>query len=43
MEGGLHIFDWDGLKHYRLVHESQANPYALGGNEEQRYKALCNM
>ena len=43
MEGQLHIFDGDGLKHYRLVHESQANPYARGGNEEQRCKALYNM
>ena len=43
MEGRLHIFDGDGLKHYRLVHESQANPYVRGGNEEQRCKALYNM
>ena len=43
MEGRLHIFDGDGLKHYRLVHESQANPNARGGNEEQRCKALYNM
>ncbi len=43
MEGRLHILDGDGLKHYRLVHESQANPYARGGNEEQRCKALYNM
>ncbi|MCD4808287.1 MAG: hypothetical protein K8R17_00140 [Methanosarcinales archaeon] len=43
MEGRLHIFDGDGLKHYRLVHESQANPNTRGGNEEQRCKALYNM
>ena len=43
MESRLYIFEGEGLKHYRLVHESQANPYALGGNEEQRCKALCNM
>lgn len=43
MEGRLHIFDGDGLKHYRMVHESQANPYVRGGNEEQRCKALYNM
>ncbi len=43
MEGRLHIFDGDELKHYRLVHESQANPYARGGNGEQRCKALYNM
>jgi len=43
MEGRLHIFDGDGLKHYRLVHESQTNTYARGGNEEQRCKALYNM
>ena len=43
MEGQLHIFDGDGLKHYRLVHESQANPSARGGNGEQRCKAIYNM
>lgn len=43
MEGRLHIFDGDGLKHYRMVHESQANPYASGGNMEQSAKALYNM
>ncbi|MBC2697603.1 MAG: oligosaccharyl transferase, archaeosortase A system-associated [ANME-2 cluster archaeon] len=43
MEGRLHIFDGDALKHYRLVHESQANPYVRGGNEEKRCKALYNM
>ena len=43
MEGRLHIFDGDGLKHYRLVHESQANPGASGGNMEQSCKAQYNM
>lgn len=43
MEGRLHIFDGDGLKHYRLVHESQANPNTRGGSEEKRCKALYNM
>ncbi|MBW6518486.1 MAG: oligosaccharyl transferase, archaeosortase A system-associated [ANME-2 cluster archaeon] len=43
MEGRLHIFDGDGLKHYRLVHESLANPYASGGNMEQSCKAQYNM
>ncbi|MCD4765861.1 MAG: oligosaccharyl transferase, archaeosortase A system-associated, partial [Methanosarcinales archaeon] len=43
MEGRLHIFDGDGLKHYRLVHESQANPNTRGGREEKRCKALYNM
>ena len=43
MEGRLHIFDGDELKHYRLVHESQANPSARGGNGEQRCKAIYNM
>jgi len=43
MEGRLHIFDGDGLKHYRLVHESEANPDARGGREEIRCKALYNL
>jgi len=43
MEGRLHIFDGDGLKHYRLVHESQDNPNTRGGSEEKRCKALYNM
>ena len=43
MEGRLHIFDGDGLKHYRLVHESQADPNTRGGSEEKRCKALYNM
>ncbi|MCL7413570.1 MAG: oligosaccharyl transferase, archaeosortase A system-associated, partial [ANME-2 cluster archaeon] len=43
MEGRLHIFDGSGLEHYRLVHESQANPYARGGNMEQSSKAQYNM
>jgi dolichyl-diphosphooligosaccharide--protein glycosyltransferase len=43
MEGRLHIFDGDGLKHYRLVHESRANPNTRGGSEEKRCKALYNM
>ena len=43
MEGRLHIFDGDGLKQYRLVHESQANPYARGGSEERSCKAIYNM
>jgi len=43
MEGRLHIFDGDGLKHYRLVHESLPNPYANGGNMEQSCKAQYNM
>ena len=43
MEGRLHIFDGDRLKHYRLVHESQANPNTRGGSEEKRCKALYNM
>ena len=43
MEGRLHIFDGDGLKHYRLVHESLPNPYASGGNMEQSCKAQYNM
>ncbi len=34
MESKLHIFDTNGLQHYRLVHESVPNPYARGGKDE---------
>ena len=43
MESRLHIFDGSGLKNYRLIHESVPNPYARGGNEEQRCKSIYNM
>jgi len=43
MEGKLHIFDGNGLQHYRMVHESVPNPYANGGNAEQQCKALYNI
>ena len=43
MEGRLHIFDGDGLNHYRLVHESLPNPSANGANMEQSCKAQYNM
>lgn len=43
MESKLHIFDGNGLKQYRLVHESIPNPYANGGHSEQRCKALYNL
>ncbi len=34
MEARLDIFDGNGLKHWRMVHESQPNPYTQGGNTE---------
>jgi len=39
MEAKLHIFDGDGLKRYRLVHESARNPYG----DEQGYKNIYNV
>jgi len=42
MEAKLHIFDGNGLKHYRLVHESPPNPYTLGGYPEEWYKWVYN-
>lgn len=39
MEAKLHIFDGNGLHSYRLVHESQRNPYG----DEQGYKNIYNM
>jgi dolichyl-diphosphooligosaccharide--protein glycosyltransferase len=39
METKLHIFDGNGLKRYRLVHESQRNPYG----DEQWYKYIYNV
>jgi dolichyl-diphosphooligosaccharide--protein glycosyltransferase len=42
MESKLHIFDTNGLKNYRLVHESTPNPYTSGGNEEKGYKSVYN-
>jgi len=43
MEAKLHIFDTNGLSHYRLVHESAPNPYTLGGNAERWYKNVYNV
>lgn len=43
MEAKLHIFDTNGLKNYRLVHESTPNPYVRGGNAEQWYKNVYNV
>lgn len=43
MEAKLHIFDGNGLKRYRLVHESPPNPYTQGGNEEKWYKNIYNV
>ncbi|HEY9206294.1 MAG TPA: oligosaccharyl transferase, archaeosortase A system-associated [Candidatus Methanoperedens sp.] len=34
MEARLHIFDGTGLKNYRMVHESSANPGTRGGSSE---------
>jgi dolichyl-diphosphooligosaccharide--protein glycosyltransferase len=42
MESKLHIFDTNGLRNYRLVHESTPNPYTSGGNEEKVYKSIYN-
>ncbi len=39
MEAKLHIFDGNGLKQYRLVHESPRNPY----NDEPYYKNIYNI
>ena len=43
MEGRLHIFDGNGLKHYRMIHESVPNSREKGGNMEQTSKILYNM
>ncbi|MCZ7357449.1 MAG: oligosaccharyl transferase, archaeosortase A system-associated [Candidatus Methanoperedens sp.] len=43
MEAKLHIFDTNGLSHYRLVHESTPNPYSSGGNQEAQYKNMYNL
>jgi oligosaccharyl transferase (archaeosortase A-associated) len=43
MESKLHIFDTNGLKNYRLVHESTPNPYTTGGNVEKAYKSMYNI
>ncbi|VVB89943.1 Dolichyl-monophosphooligosaccharide--protein glycotransferase AglB [uncultured archaeon] len=39
MEAKLHIFDGNGLKRYRLVHESAQNPYS----DEQMIKNVYNI
>lgn len=43
MVAKLHIFDTNGLKNYRLVHESTPNPYTRGGNVETGYKNVYNV
>ncbi|MFZ3383185.1 MAG: oligosaccharyl transferase, archaeosortase A system-associated [Candidatus Methanoperedens sp.] len=43
MESKLHIFDTNGLRNYRLVHESTPNPYVTGGSEEKAYKSIYNI
>lgn len=51
MESRLHIFDTggdikrniNGLKSYRLVHESTAAPWFRGGNLEKFYKYIYNL
>jgi dolichyl-diphosphooligosaccharide--protein glycosyltransferase len=43
MESKLHIFDTNGLKHYRLVHESLPNVNTAGGSAEQGYKNIYNV
>ncbi|MFA4870848.1 MAG: oligosaccharyl transferase, archaeosortase A system-associated [Pedobacter sp.] len=42
MESKLHIFDGNGLKNYRLIHESAVNPNTEGGNDEITYKQIYN-
>lgn len=42
MESKLHIFDTNGLKYYRLIHESAPNPYVSGGAQEIGYKEIYN-
>jgi len=42
MESKLHIFDTNGLKNYRLIHESTVAPWFRGGNEEKQYKSVYN-
>lgn len=39
MEAKLHIFDGNGLRRYRLVHESSRNPY----NDEPYFKNVYNL
>ncbi|MCG2728112.1 MAG: hypothetical protein L6244_05650 [Candidatus Methanoperedenaceae archaeon] len=43
MEAKLHIFDTNGLRNYRLVHESTPNTYTRGGNEETQFKYVYNV
>jgi len=42
MEAKLHIYDGNGLKHYRLIYESNVNPNTLGGHREQQFKYISN-
>ncbi|MFZ2411687.1 MAG: oligosaccharyl transferase, archaeosortase A system-associated [Candidatus Methanoperedens sp.] len=43
IEAKLHIFDTNGLRNYRLVHESTPNPYTQGGNSEKWFKNVYNI
>jgi dolichyl-phosphooligosaccharide-protein glycotransferase len=43
MESKLHIFDTNGLKNYRLIHESVPNSGYRGGSEELGYKQVYNV
>jgi dolichyl-diphosphooligosaccharide--protein glycosyltransferase len=43
MESKLHIYDANGLKHYRLVHESSPNINTAGGSIELGFKNLNNV
>ncbi len=43
MAAKLHIFDGNGLKNYRMVHESPRNPNTQGGYEEQQFKYIYNV
>ena len=49
MESRLHIFDANGMKYYRLVHESQPNPNTPGGylevgvyNQDNQITPVCD-
>lgn len=41
-ESKLHIFDGNGLKQYRLIHESTPAPWFRGANEEKMQKSAYN-
>ena len=42
MEAKLHLFDGNGLKHYRMVYESKSSAYTYFGFLESLYKTIYN-